>query len=305
MLQSPEVVLITGASTGFGRLTARTLANSGYIVYAGHHRLTAAAEEEARSFCTENKCDLRPVEMDVISDTSIAAAVKKIIETTSKIDILVHNAGHMVLGPAEAFTPEQYHQFFGINCVSTQRVNQAVLPHMRRAKSGLLIWVSSSSVGGPSQPFLAPYFAAKAAMDSLAQTYAPEISLWGIDTSIVVPGIFTSGTEHFANAGKAENLSVQEEYFGEGKVYHGWLERSLEGAAKMGPSDADPQDVAKAILKVMKTPKGRRPFRVHVEPAWDGSEVVHGVCEQIRRGYLIRMGCEELLTGEPRFRAYE
>jgi NAD(P)-dependent dehydrogenase (short-subunit alcohol dehydrogenase family) len=66
---------------------------------------------------------------------------------------------------------------------------------------GLVVWVSSSSTRGGTPPYLAPYFAAKAAMDSLAVSYASELARWGIETSIIVPGAFTSGTNHFKNAG--------------------------------------------------------------------------------------------------------
>ena len=77
------------------------------------------------------------------------------------------------------------------------------------AKQGLLVWVSSSSSAGGTPPYLSPYFAAKAAMDALAVQYARELSRWGIETSIIVPGAFTSGTNHFAHSGKpfAEELA--------------------------------------------------------------------------------------------------
>jgi NAD(P)-dependent dehydrogenase (short-subunit alcohol dehydrogenase family) len=122
--------------------------------------------------------DLRAIELDVQSEPSINAAVKKIIADSGKIDVLIHNAGHMVFGPAEAFKPEQFAEQYDVNVLGTQRVNRAVLPHMRAAKQGLLVWVSSSSSAGGTPPYLAPYFAAKAAMDSLAVLYARELSRW-------------------------------------------------------------------------------------------------------------------------------
>ena len=85
--------------------------------------------------------------------------------------------------------------------LGTQRVNRAALPHLRAQGHGLLLWVGSSSTRGGTPPYLAPYFAAKAAMDAVAVSYAAELARFGIETSIVVPGAFTSGTNHFANAG--------------------------------------------------------------------------------------------------------
>src|SRR5712672_3189108 len=84
-------------------------------------------------------------------------------------------AGHTVFGPAEAFTPEQLAELYDVNVLSTQRVNRAALPQLRRQRRGLVIWVSSSSSAGGTPPYLAPYFAAKAGMDALAVVYAREL----------------------------------------------------------------------------------------------------------------------------------
>jgi NAD(P)-dependent dehydrogenase (short-subunit alcohol dehydrogenase family) len=117
------------------------------------------------------------------------------------LDTVVHNAGHMVFGPAEAFTPEQFAELYDVNVLGTQRVNRAALPILRLQRRGLVVWVSSTSTRGGTPPWLAPYFAAKAGMDSLAVSYAGELARWGIETSIVVPGAYTKGTNHFAHAG--------------------------------------------------------------------------------------------------------
>src|SRR6201999_3914006 len=98
------------------------------------------------------------------------------------------------------------------NVLSTQRVNRAALPHLRKQKKGLVVWVGSTSTRGGTPPYLAPYFAAKAAMDALAVSYAAELNRWGIETSILVPGAFTSGTNHFAHAGSPADKARQAEY---------------------------------------------------------------------------------------------
>jgi NAD(P)-dependent dehydrogenase (short-subunit alcohol dehydrogenase family) len=77
------------------------------------------------------------------------------------------------------------------------------LPQMRKQGRGLLVWVSSGSVAGETPPYLSPYFAARVGMDALAVLYTRELALWGIETSIIVPGAFTRGTNHFAHAGGA------------------------------------------------------------------------------------------------------
>jgi len=200
-----KTILITGASSGFGRLSANALAKAGYTVYASMRDTegrNAAQARDVEAFARDNKVDLRTIEMDVQSESSIATAVEKIVAEHGRIDVLMHNAGHMAFGPAESFTPEQFAQLYDINVLSTQRVNRAVLPQMRKQHQGLLVWVSSSSSAGGTPPYLSPYFAAKAGMDALAVQYARELSRWGIETSIIVPGAFTSGTNHFAHSGR-------------------------------------------------------------------------------------------------------
>jgi NAD(P)-dependent dehydrogenase (short-subunit alcohol dehydrogenase family) len=210
-----KVIVITGASSGFGALTARTLSRDGYIVYAGMRETdgrNASRVKEVNDYASVHMVNLKAIEMDVSSQNSVDSAVREIIAEQGRIDVLIHNAGHMVVGPAEAFTPEQLAQIYDINVLSTQRVNRSVLPTMRKRGDGLIIWVSSSSVKGGTPPYLAPYFAAKAGMDSLAVSYAAELARFGIETSIVVPGSFTSGTNHFLNAGQPQDKDVQEEY---------------------------------------------------------------------------------------------
>jgi NAD(P)-dependent dehydrogenase (short-subunit alcohol dehydrogenase family) len=145
--------------------------------------------------------DARGIEMEVQDQDSVDAAIAAIVSEQGRLDVVVHNAGHMVLGPAEAFTPQQLADLYDINVLSTQRVNRAALPHLRSRGEGLLLWVSSSSTRGGHPPFLAPYFAAKAGMDALAESYAAELIKFGIDTVIVVPGAYPTGTSHFAHAG--------------------------------------------------------------------------------------------------------
>ena len=118
----------------------------------------------------------------------------------------------MVTGPAEAFTPEQLAELYDTNVLGTQRLNRAALPKLREQQDGLLLWVGSSSTRGGTPPYLAPYFAAKAAMDALAQSYALEVARFGIESTIVVPGAFTHGTNHFAHSGSPADADVVAAY---------------------------------------------------------------------------------------------
>jgi NAD(P)-dependent dehydrogenase (short-subunit alcohol dehydrogenase family) len=200
----------------------------------------------------------------------------------------------MVFGPAEAFTPEQYAELYDANVVSTQRVNRTVLPHLRHQGQGLLVWVSSSSVAGGTPPYLAPYFAAKAAMDAVAVQYARELSRFGIETSIIVPGAFTRGTNHFAHAGVPADEARLAEY--NTGPYAAFGEQVQTAFANIVPPDADVNLVADAIVKVVDAPFGRRPFRVHIDPSQDGADVGFAVTDRIRAEMLHRVGLSDLLT---------
>ncbi|GAA0361348.1 SDR family NAD(P)-dependent oxidoreductase [Actinoallomurus spadix] len=294
-MPSQKIIIVSGASSGFGAMTVRGLADAGHVVYAGMRDITGrntAAARDASEYAQTRSVDLRPIEMDVSSQDSVDAAVEAVVAEHGRVDVVVHNAGHMVLGPLEAFTPEQLVGVYDTNAVSTQRLNRAVLPHLRGQGDGLVVWVGSSSTRGGTPPYLGPYFAAKAAEDALAVSYAAELARFGIDTVIIVPGSFTTGTNHFANAGHPASPEVAEAYEGR---YGGLMDQIARKLADLAPADADPAEVARSIVRVVDTPKGRRPFRVHIDPADDGAETVNRVGDLIRREFYRRVELEDLL----------
>jgi NAD(P)-dependent dehydrogenase (short-subunit alcohol dehydrogenase family) len=292
-----NIIVITGASSGFGALTARALAHAGHAVYAGMRETTgrnARQVAEVEQYASAHEVDLRAIELDVASQTSCDLAIQGIVSRHGRLDVVIHNAGHMVFGPAEAFTPEQLAELYDVNVLSTQRVNRAALPQLRMQHQGLVIWVSSSSVAGGTPPYLAPYFAAKAGMDALAVVYARELTRWGIETSIVVPGAFTGGTNHFAHAGSPADEARAAEY--EAGPYAGFAEQVRKGFAAIIPADADVTLVADAIVRIVDAPFGKRPFRVHIDPSQDGAEVVNAVSDRVRSELLRRIGLSDVLT---------
>jgi NAD(P)-dependent dehydrogenase (short-subunit alcohol dehydrogenase family) len=291
-----KVIVITGASSGFGELTAHELAKAGHIVYASMRETTgrnAPQVETAKKFAAENKVDLRTIELDVASQESVDSAIQRIVSENGRFDVVIHNAGHMVFGPAEAFTPEQLAELYDVNVLSTQRMNRAALPVLRKQGTGLVIWIGSSSTRGGTPPYLAPYFAAKAGMDALAVSYAGELARWNIETTIVVPGAFTSGTNHFAHAGSPEDKARLKEYESGPTASLG--KEIMKGFELTAAPDADALDVAKAIVKVVDMPFGTRPFRVHIDPANDGAEIVNGVADRARVELLRNMRLADLL----------
>ena len=296
MTTQNQVIVVTGASSGFGLLTARALAHAGHTVYASMRETEGRNAPQVAAiarYAQDSGVDLRTVELDVSSDESVEAGIARIIADNGRLDVVVHNAGHMSFGPAEAFTPEQFAQLFDINVLSTQRVNRAALPQLRKQGKALMVWVSSSSTRGGTPPYLSPYFAAKAAMDSLAVSYSTELARWGIETSIIVLGAFTKGTNHFAHSGKPADEAIVAEY--ETGPYAGVAKQALDGLAALEPADADAAEVAKAIVAVVDAPFGKRPFRVHIDPSRDGAEEVNGVADRVRAEMYRRIGLEDLL----------
>jgi NAD(P)-dependent dehydrogenase (short-subunit alcohol dehydrogenase family) len=291
-----QVIVISGASSGFGALTARALAHAGHTVYASMRETAgrnAPQVAELKRYAAEHKVDLRTVELDVASSASVEAGIASVIADCGRLDVVIHNAGHMSFGPAEAFTPEQFAQLYDINVLSTQRINRAALPQLRKQGKGLVMWISSSSARGGTPPYLSPYFAAKAAMDSLAVSYAGELARWGIETSIIVPGAFTKGTNHFAHSGAPADQARAAEY--DNGPYAGVPQQALQGLTALEPADADAGSVADAIVEVIGMPFGSRPFRTHIDPSQDGCEIVNAVADRVRSEMFRRIGLDDLL----------
>jgi len=166
--------------------SALTLGKAGHTVFVGLNRLSGPAAETLREVAREGNVDLRLIELDVLSQPSVDAAVAAVIQEAGRIEVLVHNSGYLLSGRAEAFTAEQLARLYDMNVLSTQSVNRAVIPQFRRQHNGLIVWVSSISSAGSIPPYLAPYFS-KANMDSVASIYARELAEAGIDCCSVLP----------------------------------------------------------------------------------------------------------------------
>lgn len=292
---SQKIIIVTGASSGFGLMTAEALAKAGHTVYASMRDVAGRNAKVAAELSQASKrgVDLRPLELDVQSQPSADAAIAQVLAESGHIDVMVHNAGHMMFGPAESFTPEQFAEQYDVNVLGTQRVNRVLLPHMRKQKHGLLVWVSSSSSAGGTPPYLSPYFAAKAAMDALAVQYSRELARWGIETTIVVPGAFTKGTNHFAHSGRPADQARVAEY--EAGPYKNFAADVQKAFAAIVPDDADPSGVATLIVEAVNAPRGKRPFRVVFDPTEDGANIGFAVMDRLRTEMLHRVGFSDLL----------
>ena len=290
-----QIILITGAGSGIGKLSAQALARAGHTVYATMRDIggrNAARAAGARDWARQHGADLRPLELDVLSQASCDAAVAAVVAEQGRLDVVVQNAGHLVVGPTEAFTAEEVARVLDTNFLGAQRVLRAALPRLRAQESGLLLWISSTTTKGGFPPFLGPYGAAKAAMDSLAVSLSYEVARFGIETSIMVPGAFTRGTEHFPSAGKPADAERAAAY----ARYDGVLDQVGERLDALTPPEADPQAVADELVRIVGLPHGQRPFRAVVDFVGDGAREVLEVAEAVRVDFARRIGIADLLV---------
>ncbi|MDJ0782399.1 MAG: SDR family NAD(P)-dependent oxidoreductase [Desulfosarcinaceae bacterium] len=250
-------ILITGASSGFGKLTVDNLLSNGHTVIASMRGISgknAAAAESLKA------AGAHIVEIDVTQEESTQAGVAAALEATGHIDVVVNNAGVGVLGLQESFTPEDWQRVFDINVFGVQRVNRAVLPHMRERGKGLLIHVTSI-LGRMTLPFYGPYNASKWALEALAENYRTELSSFGIGTCIVEPGGYpTQFHENLIrpgdtarNAAYGDLAAVPEQAFAK-----------FQETLAANP-EQNPRDVANAIADLIEMPPAQRPFRTVVD----------------------------------------
>jgi NAD(P)-dependent dehydrogenase (short-subunit alcohol dehydrogenase family) len=294
-----QIILVTGAGTGIGKLSVQSLAEAGHVVYASMRDIAgrnAGRAAELRALAAARTIQLHPLELDVLSQASADAAAATVVREQGHLDVVMQNAGHLVVGPTEAFTPDEIAKVFDTNVLGAQRVNRAVLPYLRKQESGLMLWIGSTTTKGGFPPFMGPYGAAKAAMDSLAVTLAYEIARFGIETSIVVPGAFTRGTDQWPSAGKPADATTAAAY----ARYDGVMDQIGDRLSALTPDNADPQAVADEIVRIVGLPTGTRPMRSLIDFVGDGAAEVVVVSERVRIAFAKRIGMGDLLEAKVR-----
>ncbi|MFZ3217106.1 MAG: SDR family oxidoreductase [Candidatus Acidiferrales bacterium] len=284
------VVLITGASTGFGRLFAETLARRGHTVFATMRDLAgrnARNAAEIRALGEKESLPLHVLELDVTDDASVERAVRAALERAGRLDVAINNAGYPVMGISEAVTTEQARQIMDTNFLGPARVNRAVLPQMRRQRSGLLLHISSGA-GRVVIPTMGFYCASKFALEALAETYRYELAAQGIDSVIVEPGAYQ--TPIFGNLVKAADTARADSYGAVGQI-PAKMESALTGMA------GNAQEVADAVLRIVETPAGKRQLRYRVSASSLGVDEINSVCAAVQATLLEAVG----LTAETTF----
>src|SRR5213080_5000630 len=193
-MSKAQVVLITGTSSGFGRLIAETLARKKFHVFATMRNTktrNAAAAHELEQLAQSESLNLQVLELDVTQDVSVENAVKEAVGKRERIDVLVNNAGYGIMDLSETVTVAQAQRQLDVNFFGVLRMNRAVLPAMKRQGSGLLLHVSSGA-GRLAIPGMGLYCASKFAMEALAEVYRYELASLGIDSVVLEPGAYAT-----------------------------------------------------------------------------------------------------------------
>src|SRR5258708_32993473 len=190
IMNSQQVVLITGSSTGFGRVFADTLARKGHTVFATMRDPAGRNAENASEIRTLADKDSLPIyvlELDVTNDASVERAVDAAVAKGGRIDVAINNAGYYLSGLEEAVTTEQAQRLMDTNFLGPVRVDRAVLPHTRRQRSAVLYHISSGA-GRVILPSAAFYCASKFALDALPEAHSYELAAQGLESVILQPG---------------------------------------------------------------------------------------------------------------------
>ena len=297
-MSTQQNILVTGSSSGFGFLIARTLLNDGHTVFAtmrGLENKNADAAKKLQSQAAETKGRLHLLDMDVTDTASVNSAVQQALTQEGRIDVVVNNAGYCVSGYAETVTEEQLQGQLDVNVVGVQRVTRAVLPAMRKAGKGLIVNISSG-MGRLIIPFAGAYTASKYALEGLSETYRYELAGTGVDVTIIEPGGF--GTNFAANMESGADTDRLESYgpLAEmpAKLWGPFLEQLT---AEDAPN---PQQVADAVLNLIKTPAGQRPLRTVVNPSGDEAlRAINSTTDQIQSQMFEQMKIKDLLSVKP------
>jgi NAD(P)-dependent dehydrogenase (short-subunit alcohol dehydrogenase family) len=287
-----KVVLITGTSSGFGRLIAKTLARKKYRIFATMRDVrgrNAAVAREIAELAKGESLSLKTLELDVTNDSSVEGAVSKVVLECGRIDVLVNNAGFGIMDLAETVTTTQARRQFDTNFFGAVRMNRAVLPAMRRQQSGLLLHVSSGG-GRLAIPGMGLYCASKFAMEALAEVYRYELASQGIDSVIIEPGAYA--TPIMAKLERGEDPKRKTGY---GEM----AEVPEKLKARIGNSRGNPQEIADAVLRIIETPAGQRQLRYRVGPGGPGVQRINTVTDEVQAQMLEAFG----ITAETRFKS--
>ncbi|MEY4952188.1 MAG: hypothetical protein RL299_612 [Pseudomonadota bacterium] len=277
-----KVFLITGASSGFGYLGALLYARQGAKVIATMRNLPRPEAAELQKIAASENLDISVLGLDVTSDTSVAKAVAQALKLAGgKIDVLVNNAGIGITGPVEVQDMAATKLAFDTNVFGIQRMLRAVLPSMRKRKSGVVFNISSQ-LGRVITPGGGHYSATKFALEALSEQMAYELVPLGIEVCVIQPGGYP--TKIWVNR-NSYNIALKK------RADPATLADYPALTARMGTEDgsgrtADPNDVPRAIAEIAAMPAGKRPLRRAVHPGPKPQEAINKAARETQLAWL-------------------
>ncbi|XUU60257.1 SDR family oxidoreductase [Erythrobacter sp. HA6-11] len=274
-------VLITGTSTGFGRLMAEDYARKGAKVFATMRSLPRPEADELETLAAAENLDLTVIEIDVTNDEQVTAGVAEAEELAGgALDILINNAGTNIGGPIEIQDMEATQSLFDVNTFGPHRMARAALPAMRAAKSGLIVNISSQ-LGRVMIPGFAHYSPTKFALEAMSEQMAYELVPHGIDVLIIQPGGYPTMIWKNANENALALLERAEE-----KHTSGYQAMIAQLGQRTGGGSTDPMDVPNAIAEIIAMPAGTRPLRRAVHPGPKPQLAINDVSAQTQVAML-------------------
>lgn len=282
---SGKSVLITGCSTGFGRLAAEHFARQGAKVFATMRNMPRPESTELIQLATDDGLDLHVIEIDVLSDASVETGVARAMQINGgAIDVLINNAGISFGGPVEIQDMQATQLTFDTNVFGPQRMLRAALPAMRAAKSGLIINVSSQ-LGRVIAPAYGMYSPSKFALEALSEGLAYELVPHGIDVTVIEPGGYPTMIWKNANENSLALIGRSD------GTHTSGYPALVEGLGqRTGGGSTDPMDVPRAMAKVIAMPAGTRPLRRAVHPGAKPQEPINDLTAKVQVGWLGNSG---------------
>ncbi|MCF0069568.1 SDR family oxidoreductase [Dyadobacter sp. CY261] len=272
-----KIILITGTSTGFGKLMTITLSKAGHTVVAGMRGINDKNAGVAGELAALPNVEV--VELDVTSDDSVTQAVASVLEKHGRIDVLVNNAGIAGFGLLEAYSIDQIKRLFEVNFYGVIRTYQAVLPSMRQNRSGLIINLTSGA-SGHTLPFMVPYLASKFGVESITEGVQDELAEYGIENVSIQPGVYPTEMNNGSKAGlHADKPEVVAEYGDAATDKFNAIGTAL--FSKMAAYNMDPQTIADGVLTLINLEKGTVPLRFPLDAVAEGTdlEFIHARAE--------------------------
>lgn len=275
-------ILITGCSSGFGRLGAEHYARLGAKVFATMRNLPRPEAEELRDLAKSDNLDITVLEIDITKDRQVKKGVETALKATDgKLDVLINNAGMSIAGPIEAQDMDATQLIFDTNVYGAQRMARAVLPSMRANGSGYIFNVTSQ-LGRVIIPGFGQYSPTKFALEAMSEQMANEVASHGIDVTIIQPGGYPTQIWKKQNPPSAALKSrLSNDIL---KAYPQFTQGM--GQREAGGGKSDPMDIPRAIAGAIAKPQGSRPLRIALHPVARPQEAINKVSAKVQLAVL-------------------